>query len=112
MVDGPISRLRLLAVDLIILGLQLTMLAVTASTAPPEPAQTRASGSEELDRAERGENPAEEGTEEEEGEDVAELERETRTDTGGYEHTVINVGVVETIKLLWESEAPIVRRFR
>lgn len=114
-VDGPISRLRLLAVDLIILGLQLTMLAVTASTAPPEPIQTRASGSEELDRAERGENIEEEGSveEEEQGEeDTVGLERETRTETGGYEHTIINVGVVETIKMLWESETPIVRRFR
>ena len=36
---------------------------------------------------------------------------ETRTENG-YEHTVISVGVVETIKLLWGSEVPIVRRFR
>ena len=92
------------------------MLAVTASTAPPEPAQTRATGSEELDRAERGANGEEEGSVEgdEGGGDVETevLERETRMETGGYEHTVINVGVVETIKMLWGSEVPIVRRFR
>jgi hypothetical protein len=118
MVDGPISRWRLLIMDLIILGLQLTMLAVTASTAPPEPATVRASGSEELDRAERGESD-ESTAREEEGEDPEgaemerndELVRETKAENG-YEPIVINVGVVETIKLLWGSEVPIVRRFR
>ena len=105
-------------VDLIILGLQLTMLAITASTAPPELVTVRASGSEELDRAERGENDEGAAREEEEvdpeGSEMErkdELERETRADNG-YEPTVINVGVVETIKLLWGSEVPIVRRFR
>jgi len=103
--------------DLIILGLQLTMLAVTASTAPPEPVTVRANGSEELDRAERGENEDVEREEEEEyperpeTERKDELERDTRADNG-YEPIVINVGVVETIKLLWGSEVPIVRRFR
>lgn len=104
--------------DLIILGLQLTMLAVTASTAPPEPVTVRASGSEELDRAERGENDEgvarEEVEEDPEGPEMErkdELERETRVDNG-YEPIVINVGVVETIRLLWGSEVPMVRRFR
>ena len=99
---------------MIILGLQLTMLAVTASTAPPEVVQARPTGSEELDRAERGENPEDEEEEEEdvqEGEEVSETDRETRTESG-YEHTVISVGVVETIKLLWDSDVPVVRRFR
>jgi len=100
-------------VDLIILGLQLTMLAVTASTAPPEVVQARPTGSEELDRAERGENPEDEEEEEDvqEGEEVSEADMETRTESG-YEHTVISVGVVETIKLLWDSDVPVVRRFR
>ena len=103
--------------DLIILGLQLTMLAVTASTAPPEPVTVRASGSEELDRAERGANEEDVAREEEEDQEGPEmerkdeLERDTRADNG-YEPIVINVGVVETIKLLWGSEVPIVRRFR
>jgi hypothetical protein len=99
---GPISRLRLLAVDVILLSLQLTMLAITASTIPlttPENG-TRVAVSSDLDRAERG-------VTDEEGNDGSEVTQDV-----GYDHFTIRVGVVETIKSLWDNDSPIVRRFR
>lgn len=95
-----------------ILLLQLTMLAVIASTAPPDPATVnlpRVAVSADLDRAEQGE-----GSFETEGEEQPEGSEETEIiphDTG-YQHVTVRVGVVETIKSLWDDETPIVRRFR
>jgi hypothetical protein len=111
MVGGPTSRLRLLFVDVVILILQLTMLAITATTTPktPETGTTttttvaRVAASAELDRAERGETEEmilQEGSE------------ETGSTATGFEHVVVSVGVVETIKSLWDDTTPLVRRFR
>ena len=101
-VGGPISRLRLLAVDIILFSLQLTMLAITVSTTPSTtPANgTRIAVSSELDRAERG-------VTDENGDEGNGVTRDV-----GYEHVTIRVGVVETIKSLWDNDSPIVRRFR
>ena len=84
-----------------ILLLQLTMLAVTASTTPSTETTNvlRIHVPSSLDRAERGEaDDVEEGS-------------GTSHETG-YEHVVVCVGVVETIKMLWDNDTPIVRRFR
>jgi Fungal domain of unknown function (DUF1746) len=101
-VGGPISRLRLLSVDLIILGLQLVMLAIGCSgSSDLSPGNGNArGGSAELDRAERGETGDEE---EEEG---------MVTNDAGYEHVTVRVGVVETIRSLWNNDTPVVRRMR
>jgi hypothetical protein len=112
MVGGPTSRLRLLFVDVVILILQLTMLAITATTTPktPETGTTttttvaRVAASAELDRAERGETE-EEMTVQEGSEDAGSM-------ATGFEHVVVSVGVVETIKSLWDDTTPLVRRFR
>jgi hypothetical protein len=87
------------------------MLAVTVSTTPGERTGTGVSRpitSPELDRVERGEEDT--VAETEDHEDTAE-EREARGNIG-YEHVTVRVGVVDTIRELWESEARIVRRFR
>jgi len=107
---GPTSRLRLLFVDVVILILQLTMLAITATTTPktPETGTTtvaRVVASAELDRAERGETEEEEMT-------VQEGSEETGLTATGFEHVVVSVGIVETIKSLWDDTTPLVRRFR
>jgi hypothetical protein len=111
MVGGPTSLLRLLFVDVVILMLQLTMLAITATTTPKTPETgtmtttvARVAVSAELDRAERGETD-EEMTVQEGSEDAG----STAT---GFEHVVVSVGVVETIKSLWDDTTPLVRRFR
>jgi len=96
----------------VILVLQLIMLAVTACTTPPEPNSETGSyriiASTDLDRAERGE----EGTPIDGSDQEPNLEeREARGDLG-YEHVTIRVGIVDTIRELWESEARIIRRFR
>jgi hypothetical protein len=89
------------------------MLAVIASTAPPDPATVadvpRVAVAADLDRAEQGEGSYETQIEEQpEGSGETEI---IRSDTG-YEHVTVRVGVVETIKSLWDDETPIVRRFR
>ena len=83
------------------------MLAVTATTRPRTPSEAgtavaRVAVSAELDRAERGELD-----DETEGERSGETAHET-----GFEHVVVSVGVVETIKSLWDDTTPLVRRFR
>jgi len=87
------------------------MLAVTASTTPADATNTdepyRMIMSLELDRAERGEDMTADAENQEESAE----EREARGDIG-YEHVTVRVGVVDTIRELWESEARIVRRFR
>lgn len=94
--------------DLIFLLLQLTMLAITASTMPSTAIGQQSVGRvavlSDLSRAERGETD----------EIVQSSDRENGkvTHDTGYEHITVQVEVVETIKSLWESEAPIVRRFR
>ena len=100
--QGPINRLRLLAVDLLLLSLQLTMLAITVSTTPSTTSTngTRISVSSDLDRAERGAT-------DEEGDEGSGVTQDV-----GYEHVTIRVGVVETIRSLWDNDSPIVRRFR
>src|SRR5271170_6289948 len=110
MVDGPTSRLRLLFVDVVILILQLTMLAITATTTPKtsETGTTtttvaRVAASAELDRAERGETDEEMN--------LQEGSEETGSMATGFEHVVVSVGVVETIKSLWDDTTPLVRRF-
>src|SRR5204863_5419136 len=101
-VGVPISLLRLLSVDVVILFLQLTMLAITASTtlstAPSD--GTRTIAPLDLDREEQGFT-----------DELAESRDVTALDTG-YEHVVVRVGVVETIKSLWDNDVPIVRRVR
>jgi hypothetical protein len=99
---GPINRLQLLTVDIILLSLQLTMLAITLSTTPSTTSmnETRTAVSSELDRAERG-------VTDEEGNEGSEVTLDV-----GYEQVIIRVGVVETIKSLWKNDSPIVRRFR
>jgi hypothetical protein len=89
------------------------MLAVIASTAPPDPATVgdlpRVVVSADLDRAEQGEGNYEtQSGEQLEGPGETEI---IRYDTG-YEHVTVRVGVVQTIKSLWGDETPIVRRFR
>ena len=88
------------------------MLAVTACTTPPEPNSETGSyriiASTDLDRAERGEEATPiDGSDQEPNLE----EREARGDLG-YEHVTIRVGIVDTIRELWESEARIIRRFR
>jgi len=102
---GPISRLRLLAVDLAVLVLQLTMLAITASTGPSNTTsgESRAATSSELDRTERGAG--------EDGGGDDEQVSLTSHDSP-FEHVHVRVGVIDTIRSLWDSETPIVRRFR
>ena len=100
----------MLAVDVVILVLQLTMLAITATTTPKITetgmAVSRVVVSAELDRAERGETEEQE-TLNETGEESGGTIQET-----GFEHVVVAVGVVETIKALWDDTTPLVRRFR
>jgi hypothetical protein len=91
------------------------MLAITASTAPPDPDEvvdlSRVAVSIDLDRAEQGEGSYEnQRWEQVEGPDEA-REMELRADTG-YEHITVRVGVLDTIKSFWDDERPIVRRFR
>ena len=80
------------------------MLAVTASTTPPTSSSngTTIAVSSDLDRAERG--VTNDDSDPDEGNGV--------TQDVGYEHVIVRVGVVETIKLLWDNDSPIVRRFR
>jgi hypothetical protein len=104
-VDGPISRLRLLVIDIMIFLLQLTMLAITACTTPQPTAASRISApvvSADLDRVERGVSTT--SSSKEEG--ALSLHGE------GYENIVVRVGVVETIRSLWDNDVPLVRRFR
>ena len=102
MVGGPTSRLRLLSVDVIILLLQLTMLAITASTTLSTVLSNgvRPIVSLDLDQEEQGLT-----------DELVEGRGMTSHDSG-YEHVVVRVGVVETIKSLWDNDVPIVRRFR
>jgi hypothetical protein len=105
MVGGPISRLRLLSVDVIILCLQLVMLAI--SSASEEGLEMdRTGGPAALDSAERGEREGRVGNDqgnEDEGMVVNDI---------GYEHIVLRVGVVETIRSLWNTEARVIQRMR
>jgi hypothetical protein len=82
------------------------MLAITAITSPPplvpDVGQSRASMSTELDRAERGGTSENGEVEDSNGENHSAV----------YEPIVLDVGVVETIRSLWDSETPLVRRFR
>jgi len=64
---------------------------------------SRTTVSTELDRAERGVSSS--------------LDEDERRSSGaphdeGYENIVVRVGVVETIRSLWDSDTPMVRRFR
>jgi hypothetical protein len=99
---GPINRLRLLAVDVVLLSLQLTMLAITVSTTPLTTSThgTRMAVASDLSRAEQG-------ITDEEGREGSGIAQDV-----GYEHVTIRIGVVETIKSLWDDDSPIVRRFR
>jgi len=103
-------------VDVVILALQMTMLAVTATTAAEGGSRNVAatSSSMELDRAERGQGEAEvegeAGTPDEDVEERGLMESDVIDEEDKL--VVVNVGVVETIKRLWDSEEPIVRRFR
>lgn len=114
MVGGPISRLRLLAVDIVILLLQLIMLAIGVSTTTPPsrsmPNVARVAVSSDLDRAERGET--EDGSGDSGGDSGGGGGGMGRGQDSGFEHVIVSVGVVETIKSLWDNEEPIVRRFR
>ena len=87
------------------------MLAITATTTPKTTetgmAVSRVAVSAELDRAERGETEEQEETVNETGEESGGTIQET-----GFEHVVVAVGVVETIKALWDDTTPLVRRFR
>jgi hypothetical protein len=77
------------------------MLAITASTTPSTETTdvVRIHVPSSLDRAERGET--------DDFEEGGGTSHET-----GFEHVVVRVGVVETIKTLWDNDTPIVRRFR
>jgi hypothetical protein len=105
-------------VDVVILALQMTMLAVTATTAAEGGSRNVAatSSSMELDRAERGEGEAEAEAEGEAGTPDEDVEERGLMESDVIDEedklVVVNVGVVETIKRLWDSEEPIVRRFR
>ena len=113
MIGGPASRFRILLVDIVILLLQLTMLAITATTTPKTSERgttmtvARIVASIELDRAERGETEEEETVPEGGSEEMGMTIRDA-----GFEHVVVSVGVVETIKSLWDDTTPLVRRFR
>jgi hypothetical protein len=91
------------------------MLAITASTAPPDPAEvvdlSRVAVSIDLDRAEQGEGSYENQRWEQVEGPADARENGLRTDTG-YEHITVRVGVLDTIKSFWNNETPIVRRFR
>ena len=120
------NRLRLVMMDLILLLLQLTMLAINANTVPrtgalggnaSTSALDRVSMSQDLDRVERGEaTNIGENTEQmalqESSSSGSDNGRSDNGGSSGYEHVTIRIGVIETIKLLWDNEAPIVRRFR
>lgn len=98
-----------------ILLLQLTMLAITASTTPSTITGTSSitgssngtrvvvRSSSDLDRVERG--MTDDG-------DVGGGGGRSPSHDVGYEQVIIRVGVVETIRSLWDNETPIVRRFR
>jgi hypothetical protein len=88
------------------------MLAVTASTAPPETTEEPvATASVDLDRTERGESTEE--AVEDSGDVEERNEMMERHDPHDQERQpVVRVGVADTIKRLWDSEAPLVRRFR
>ena len=73
------------------------MLAITASTTTSTNG-TRVTGSMDRDRAER---------------DVMdEIEAGGISHDTEYEHVIVSVGVLETLKSLWDNDTPIVRRFR
>jgi hypothetical protein len=85
------------------------MLAITASTTPPPASATgsRTTASVDLDRAERGvTTETDDPPSAEEGDGAGVVHEE------GYENIVVRVGVVETIRGLWDNQAPLVRRFR
>ena len=78
------------------------MLAISCSTSTELSAENRdvrSGSSVELDRAERGETQDREDNEEE----------SVVTDDDGYEHITVRVGVVETIRSLWNNETPVLR---
>lgn len=68
----------------------------------------RVAMSAELDRAERGETEEEETVREVSGD----AEGGETIQDAGFEQVVVAVGVVETIKALWDDATPLVRRFR
>jgi hypothetical protein len=116
---GPIGRLRMMGVDFVILLLQVVMLAVTAATSPPETVVVANMTAVDLDRVERGVTMEDgEGVDEDaeiEGDDGSEHhEMMERHDTEEEEDksTVVRVGVTETMRTLWNSDAPLLRRFR
>jgi len=115
----PIGRLRMMGVDCVILLLQVVMLAVTAATSPPETVVVGNVTALDLDRVERGVTMEDgEGVDEDteiEGDDGLEHhEMMERHDTEEEEDksTVVRVGVTETMRTLWNSDAPLLRRFR
>jgi hypothetical protein len=112
---GPIGRLRMMGVDFIILVLQVVMLAVTATTSPPEVVEVITTV--DLDRVERGVTMEEGDGDEIDGVGDDGLERNEMMERNESEEeedrsTVVRVGVTETIRTLWDSDAPLIRRFR